>query len=91
MSKLSCKNIGFECEFEIEDSNDSKLKEFFTNHVLLIHKVNLTQESLAKISTNKKKFCAYCNSAFETKELLSKHIDQIHIGYGTLEGGIRGL
>ena len=34
-------------------------------------------------------FCPYCSSQFENKKVLSKHIDDIHIGRGLLEGDIR--
>ena len=30
--------------------------------------------------------CPYCSSLFQKKEELSKHIDQIHIGYGVFQG-----
>ncbi|MGD8300564.1 MAG: CBS domain-containing protein [Nitrosopumilaceae archaeon] len=30
--------------------------------------------------------CPYCPSLFERKEALSKHIDQIHTGYGVFQG-----
>tara|TARA_B100001559_G_C15950294_1_gene371765 strand:+ start:313 stop:435 length:123 start_codon:yes stop_codon:yes gene_type:complete len=33
--------------------------------------------------------CPYCDSEFDTKEELSKHIDQMHIGPGLLEGDSR--
>ena len=33
--------------------------------------------------------CPYCNSRFEETEQLSKHIDNIHIGPGLLEGNFR--
>lgn len=33
--------------------------------------------------------CSYCESKFENKADLSKHIDQIHVGSGLLEGDIR--
>ena len=33
--------------------------------------------------------CPYCESTFETKEELSKHIDRIHHGSGLLEGDTR--
>jgi uncharacterized C2H2 Zn-finger protein len=33
--------------------------------------------------------CPYCESVFENKEDLSKHIDQIHHGSGLLEGDSR--
>ncbi len=35
--------------------------------------------------------CPYCESMFNTKEELSKHIDKIHIGPGVLEGDTRKL
>jgi len=33
--------------------------------------------------------CPYCESVFENKEELSKHIDRIHHGSGLLEGDTR--
>ena len=32
--------------------------------------------------------CPYCMSVFEKKEVLSRHIDDIHIGKGLLEGNL---
>ena len=32
--------------------------------------------------------CPYCSSEFDDKEVLSKHIDSIHIGPGLLEGDV---
>jgi len=32
--------------------------------------------------------CPYCTSIFESKNVLSKHIDDIHIGRGLLEGNL---
>lgn len=34
-------------------------------------------------------FCPYCSSQFENKKVLSKHIDDIHIGRGLLEGNLK--
>jgi len=34
-------------------------------------------------------FCPYCSSQFENKQVLSKHIDDIHIGRGLLEGNLK--
>ncbi len=34
--------------------------------------------------------CPYCQSEFEDKEVLSSHIDKIHIGPGLLEGNFKG-
>ena len=33
--------------------------------------------------------CPYCDSEFDMKEELSKHIDKMHIGPGLLEGDKR--
>lgn len=33
--------------------------------------------------------CPYCNSIFDDKAQLSKHIDRIHIGAGLLQGDLR--
>lgn len=33
--------------------------------------------------------CPYCESTFPDKETLSKHIDEIHIGRGLLEGNLK--
>jgi CBS domain-containing protein len=38
---------------------------------------------------NIKIVCPYCQSIFENKLEMSKHIDQIHIGSGLLEGDVR--
>jgi uncharacterized C2H2 Zn-finger protein len=35
--------------------------------------------------------CPYCNSDFEDKDELSKHIDRIHHGSGALEGDTRKI
>jgi CBS-domain-containing membrane protein len=33
--------------------------------------------------------CPYCQSKFENKEDLSKHMDRLHLGSGLLEGDLR--
>ena len=33
--------------------------------------------------------CPYCQSKFENKQDLSKHIDRLHLGAGLLEGDVR--
>ena len=33
--------------------------------------------------------CPYCGSKFDDKEILSKHIDRLHLGSGLLEGDLR--
>jgi CBS domain-containing protein len=40
---------------------------------------------------NIKIVCPYCQSRFQTAAEMSKHIDQIHIGKGLLEGNLRQL
>jgi aspartate carbamoyltransferase regulatory subunit len=35
--------------------------------------------------------CPYCESPFDTKEGLSKHIDRLHGGAGILEGDVRHM
>jgi len=35
--------------------------------------------------------CSYCDSFFKNKQSLSKHIDDIHIGRGLLEGNLKRL
>lgn len=35
--------------------------------------------------------CPYCGSGFESKQILSKHIDRLHIGSGLLEGDLRQI
>ncbi len=40
---------------------------------------------------NIKIVCPYCQSKFENNAEMSKHIDQIHIGKGLLEGDLRQL
>jgi len=32
--------------------------------------------------------CPYCQSTFDDKHVLSRHIDDIHIGKGLLEGNL---
>ena len=38
---------------------------------------------------SEKSSCPYCDSAFDDKDELSKHIDRIHHGSGLLEGDTR--
>ena len=38
---------------------------------------------------DKNYFCPYCSSVFPTKKIMSKHVDDIHIGRGLLEGDMR--
>ena len=38
---------------------------------------------------SEKNSCPYCDSIFDDKDALSKHIDRIHHGSGLLEGDSR--
>lgn len=47
---------------------------------------------LAEVETpieTSKVMCPYCQSKFEDKQELSKHIDRLHLGSGLLEGDVR--
>lgn len=49
------------------------------------------EEPIALIDIPKGVLCPYCQSRFDSKDELSKHIDKIHIGLGILEGNIRKI
>ena len=42
--------------------------------------IKYEKESLMQFIVAQECSCPYCNSKFENKELLSKHIDRIHSG-----------
>ena len=46
---------------------------------------------LPELETAKEIRCPYCSSISEDKKSLSKHIDDIHIGRGLLEGNLRKM
>lgn len=46
---------------------------------------------LPELETKDRIRCPYCSSLFEDKKSLSKHIDDIHIGRGLLEGDLRKM
>jgi signal-transduction protein with cAMP-binding, CBS, and nucleotidyltransferase domain len=64
-----------------------------------IKEISLELEDAALLGTpaciidlSKAKFqCPYCGSPFDTKEVLSKHIDRIHEEAGVLEGDYRKI
>jgi len=43
---------------------------------------------LPELESPEKVVCAYCPSVFANKHVLSRHIDNIHIGRGLLEGNL---
>ncbi len=57
----------------------------------LVGNIKSHEESMPIIEIPKGVICPYCNSQFDTKEILSKHIDKIHIGLGILEGNVKRL
>ena len=91
MIRLSCKDHGFACNFEAEGEIMSKVIEIFGNHTALEHGVKYAEESLTQFIMGMMCTCPYCNSKFDSKELLSQHIDKIHHGMGILEGDFRQL
>lgn len=44
-----------------------------------------------KDGSTAKLICPYCESPFDTKEGLSRHIDRLHSGSGVLEGDVRRM
>ena len=75
------------------------------HYILTLHMVHMTPEQILRknrfvldprskllicIECEKNVKCPYCQSEFEDKEVLSYHIDKIHIGPGLLEGNFKG-
>ena len=54
----------------------------------LVGNMNEYDTPLPELEIPDKVMCPYCQSVFANKDVLSKHIDQIHIGKGLLEGNI---
>ena len=42
--------------------------------------------ALPELNASRSFQCPYCDAMMQTKEVLSKHIDQVHLGLGLLEG-----
>ncbi|HSB50130.1 MAG TPA: DUF1059 domain-containing protein [Nitrosopumilaceae archaeon] len=89
MIRLTCKDHGFNCNFEAEGENIEKVITVFGNHTALNHGVRYAKESLTQFIMGTMCSCPYCNSRFDSKILLSQHIDKIHHGMGLLEGDTR--
>jgi len=54
------------------------------------YKVDLAEiEVPHNVNTKIRIRCPYCQSTFEEKDQLSKHVDGIHLGSGLLEGDMR--
>ncbi len=54
----------------------------------LVGNMNEYDTPLPELEIPDKVMCPYCQSVFANKHVLSKHIDQIHIGKGLLEGNL---
>ncbi len=54
----------------------------------LVGNMNEYDTPLPELEIPDKVMCPYCQSEFANKHVLSKHIDQIHIGKGLLEGNL---
>jgi signal-transduction protein with cAMP-binding, CBS, and nucleotidyltransferase domain len=51
--------------------------------------IELADVELPEKITEIKILCPYCQSRFDNKQDLSKHIDRLHLGSGLLEGDLR--
>ena len=91
MVRLRCRDHGIDCDFEVEGDDTSNVIERFGNHTSIKHGKKFEKESLMSLIVGDIYSCPYCNSKFESKEILSKHIDRIHHGSGVLEGDTRNL
>ena len=54
----------------------------------IVGNLNEYTVDLPELENPSKYLCPYCGSVFQGKEILSIHIDDIHIGKGLLEGNI---
>ncbi len=53
--------------------------------------INPNAIAFVKDAISAKLACPYCNSPFDDKSALSRHIDRLHIGSGLLEGDVRRI
>ncbi len=53
--------------------------------------INPNAIAFVKDAVSAKLSCPYCNSPFDDKDALSRHIDRLHIGSGLLEGDVRRI
>lgn len=53
--------------------------------------INPNAIAFVKDAISAKLSCPYCNSPFDDKDALSRHIDRLHIGSGLLEGDVRRI
>jgi len=89
MTKLSCRENGVDCDFYAKGDDAGKIVQSFKSHITNVHGIDFPKEALTQFIISPEIFCPYCNSKFDTKDLLSKHIDRIHHGLGLLERDFR--
>ena len=78
MIRLTCKDHGFDCDFEAEGENMSEVMGVFGHHTTVEHGVRYADESLTQFIVGQTYPCPYCKFTCDDKELLSRHIDKIH-------------
>ena len=78
MTKLSCRENGINCNFFAIGDDAEKVVKSFESHIAITHGIDFTKKSLAQFIISPTILCPYCISKFDSKELLSKHIDRIH-------------
>lgn len=67
--------------------NDAKIIGTITRNQIMGNSNQYAIE-LPELEIPDKYLCHYCGSIFKTKQILSRHIDDIHIGKGLLEGNL---
>jgi signal-transduction protein with cAMP-binding, CBS, and nucleotidyltransferase domain len=56
---------------------------------MIVGNIDKYSVALPELESPGKMMCPYCPSLFSEKKVLSKHIDNIHIGKGLLEGNLK--
>ncbi len=51
MKKLKCRDVGFDCEGEIEAATDEEVLAMASVHAAQVHQVNITPEMASQIRT----------------------------------------
>ena len=82
MVKLTCRDHGFDCDFEVEGVHASEVLAYFERHTSFKHGTKFVTESLMQFIIGSEYSCLFCNSKFDSKEALSKHIDTVHHSSG---------
>lgn len=78
MSRLGIRRLGV--------VREGKIIGIVTQKFLLAN--NAQKIPLPELNIAEGIFCPYCGSRMDSPETLSKHIDQVHIGKGLLEGNV---